>query len=31
MNTNIETCIDIAYNEIKDRTGKMENGTYKKD
>ena len=31
MNTNIETCIDVAYNEIKGRTGKMENGTYKKD
>ena len=27
----IEKCIDKAYNEIKDRTGKMENGTYKKD
>jgi len=27
----IETCIDMAYNEIKDRTGKMVNGTYKKD
>ena len=31
MNTNIETCIDIAYNEIKDRKGKMDNGTFKKD
>ena len=31
MNTNIETCIDIAYNEIKNRTGKMSNGTFKKD
>ena len=30
MNTNIETCIDIAYNEIKDRKGKMANGTYVK-
>ena len=29
--TSIETCIEYAYNEIKDRTGKMENGTYKKD
>ena len=27
----IEECIEAAYNEIKDRTGKMENGTYKKD
>ena len=27
----IEDCIREAYNEIKDRTGKMVNGTYKKD
>ena len=27
----IEYCIDAAYNEIKDRTGKMDNGTFKKD
>jgi len=27
----IENCIDAAYNEIKDRTGKMSNGTFKKD
>ena len=27
----IEVCIEAAYNEIKNRTGKMENGTYKKD
>ena len=27
----IEICIEAAYDEIKDRTGKMENGTYKKD
>ena len=27
----IEKCIDAAYNEIKDRTGKMNNGTFKKD
>jgi len=27
----IEQCIDMAYNEIKNRTGKMENGTFKKD
>ena len=29
--TDIEHCIDTAYNEIKNRTGKMENGTYVKD
>ena len=28
---NIEDCIDAAYEEIKDRTGKMDNGTFKKD
>ena len=27
----IEECIEAAYNEIKDRTGKMDNGTFKKD
>jgi NTP pyrophosphatase (non-canonical NTP hydrolase) len=27
----IEDCIDAAYDEIKDRTGKMSNGTFKKD
>jgi len=27
----IEECIEAAYNEIKNRKGKMENGTYKKD
>ena len=27
----IEYCIDAAYNEIKNRTGKMSNGTFKKD
>ena len=27
----IEACIEQAYFEIKDRTGKMENGTFKKD
>ena len=27
----IEQCIDMAYNEIKNRTGKMDNGTFKKD
>ena len=31
VDTPIEDCIEAAYNEIKDRTGKMENGTYKKD
>jgi len=30
-NTDIENCIESAYNEIKDRTGKMNNGTFKKD
>ena len=30
-NTSIEECIAAAYNEIKDRTGKMSNGTFKKD
>ena len=29
--TSIEHCIKMAYNEIKDRTGKMDNGTFKKD
>jgi len=28
--TTIEKCIDVAYEEIKDRTGKMHNGTFKK-
>ena len=27
----IEGCIEAAYNEIKNRKGKMVNGTYKKD
>lgn len=27
----IESCIESAWQEIKDRTGKMENGTFKKD
>lgn len=27
----LEDCIDSAYNVIKKRTGKMENGTFKKD
>jgi NTP pyrophosphatase (non-canonical NTP hydrolase) len=30
-NTDIEHCIESAYNEIKDRKGKMSNGTFKKD
>ena len=30
-NVSIETCIEHAYNEIKYRTGKMSNGTFKKD
>jgi NTP pyrophosphatase (non-canonical NTP hydrolase) len=30
-NVSIEDCIDAAYDEIKDRKGKMVNGTYKKD
>ena len=30
-NTDIEHCIESAYNEIKDRKGKMDNGTFKKD
>ena len=29
--TTIEECIDQAYNEIKNRTGRMDNGTFKKD
>ena len=31
VDTPIEECIDRAYNEIKNRKGKMENGTYVKD
>jgi len=31
QNTTIEHCIDVAYDEIKNRTGKMDNGTFKKD
>jgi NTP pyrophosphatase (non-canonical NTP hydrolase) len=27
----LEDCIDSAYDVIKNRTGKMENGTFKKD
>ena len=30
-NVSIEDCIDAAYDEIKNRKGKMVNGTYKKD
>ena len=31
MDVSIEDCIAAAYDEIKDRTGKMNNGTFKKD
>jgi NTP pyrophosphatase (non-canonical NTP hydrolase) len=31
IGTPIEKCIDKAYNEIKNRKGKMDNGTFKKD
>ena len=31
IDTPIEDCIKAAYDEIKDRKGKMVNGTYKKD
>ena len=31
IGVSIEECIEAAYDEIKDRTGKMENGTFKKD
>ena len=31
IGTPIEECIDRAYDEIKDRKGKMDNGTFKKD
>ena len=31
IGTPIEKCIDMAYNEIKNRKGKMSNGTFKKD
>ena len=31
LGTPIEVCINAAYNEIKDRKGKMNNGTFKKD
>ena len=31
IGTPIEDCIDNAYDEIKNRTGKMSNGTFKKD
>ena len=30
LGTPIEVCINAAYNEIKDRKGKMNNGTFKK-
>ena len=31
INVPIEDCIDVAYDEIKNRKGKMVNGTFKKD
>ena len=31
LGTPIEVCINTAYNEIKNRKGKMDNGTFKKD
>ena len=31
IDTPIEECVDRAWNEIKNRTGKMSNGTFKKD
>ena len=31
LGISIEECIEAAYNEIKDRKGKMDNGTFKKD
>ena len=31
MDVKIEECIASAYGEIKNRTGKMDNGTFKKD
>ena len=31
VGVSIEECIDRAYSEIKDRKGKMDNGTFKKD
>tara|TARA_Y100001973_G_scaffold96900_1_gene152267 strand:+ start:354 stop:1145 length:792 start_codon:yes stop_codon:yes gene_type:complete len=31
LDQRIEDCIDAAYNEIKNRKGKMSNGTFKKD
>ena len=31
LGVSIEDCIEQAYQEIKDRTGKMDNGTFKKD
>ena len=31
LGVSIEDCIEQAYHEIKDRTGKMSNGTFKKD
>jgi len=30
-NINIEVCVEVAWNQIKDRQGKMQNGTFIKD
>ncbi len=30
-NTTVEYCVGVAYEEIKDRTGRMANGTFVKD
>ena len=30
-NLDLETCLAAAYNKIKDRTGRMENGTFVRD
>lgn len=31
LDLNIEECIDVAYDEIKNRKGKMDNGVFKKE
>ena len=31
LDTSIEECVERAYDEISNRTGKMENGTFVKD
>jgi NTP pyrophosphatase (non-canonical NTP hydrolase) len=30
-NTNLQSCLEVAWNEIKDRTGKLEGGVFIKD